>query len=189
MYRVSDDLRFVKNRAALQRAFKDLVVEKQSGRITVKELAERAHVNRMTFYSHYDAIDDVLAEIVDGMVNEILSGQRERATFDSEALLHDSDAVMQRDIAFFRSAAKDEGMGAFRTILRSGYRTIFAEGLAKRPALLGGTQLELAAATVASGVAYAFFDWLAGDLPGVSKSELETYLARYIDVLAHMPRA
>ena len=186
MYRVSHDLRFAKNRTALQQAFKDLVVEKQSGKVSVKELAERAQVNRMTFYSHYDSIDDVLAEIVDGMVEEILAGQRACPRFDAAALLRDSDTVMQRDIAFFRAAAQSEGMGAFRTILRSGYRTIFKEALAKEGSL-HGAERELAATTIASGVAYAFFDWLAGDLPGVSKRALEDYLVRFIGALSQAP--
>ena len=79
MYRTSDDLRFVKNREALQRAYIDLVKQKGSGNVSVKELTERARVNRMTFYSHYDTVGDILSEYVDEMTTQILDARVVRA--------------------------------------------------------------------------------------------------------------
>ena len=72
MYRTSDEPRFAKKKQALQRAFIDLTLTKQTTRITVKELTEHAGVNRMTFYSHYDEVSDILREFVDETVAVIM---------------------------------------------------------------------------------------------------------------------
>lgn len=45
---------------AIQKAFDELLEEKPLGKITVKELAERADIDRKTFYLRYDSIDDLV---------------------------------------------------------------------------------------------------------------------------------
>lgn len=62
------DLRVVKTRAAIKRAFKEMVLEMEQPQITVKGLAERAMIHRKTFYLHYTCIEalyeDVLSELM-----------------------------------------------------------------------------------------------------------------------------
>ena len=59
MYKTSKDRRFQKNKKALQQAFIELTVEKGYSALTVSAITRRADVDRMTFYSHYDTIDDI----------------------------------------------------------------------------------------------------------------------------------
>ena len=63
------DLRVLKTKEAIRQAFDELVLEKEADRITVKELTERACINRKTFYLHFDSIealyDDRLRQIMD----------------------------------------------------------------------------------------------------------------------------
>ena len=167
MYRTSNDLRFVKNREALRRAYIDLVKAKESGTITVKELAQRANVNRMTFYSHYDTVDDILSEYVDGMTEAILGANAEQGDIGVEALLKAATELMQQEIDFFRLVSKSSGFEPFRNSFRAAFRRIFEEEL-RRLADLSGMQLTIAADMVASAITYAYLDWLAGeygDLP------------------------
>ena len=182
MYKTSDDARFVRNRAVLQRAFIELVKEKRSAKISVKELTTRANVNRMTFYSHYDEVNDVLLEIVDGMTEEILAGQADRSAFDIDSLLEDSNRVMESEKEFFRVAAQTDDLGLFRNRFRAAFKRIFAEEL-KRTSNLSGARLDLAASTIASGVSYAYFDWLCGTFGDMSQEELASYLRHYVEVL------
>ncbi len=183
MYKTSDDTRFIHNRSMLQRAFIELVKEKRSAKISVKELTDRAQVNRMTFYSHYEEVTDILLEITDGMTEEILAGQEGRDAFDIEALLEDSNKTMQSEIEFFRVAAETDDLGLFRNGFRAAFKRIFEEEL-ERSSELSGVQLELAASTMASGVSYAYFDWLAGEFGDISKEELGAYLKHYVQVLS-----
>ena len=55
-----EDKRSVKSRNAIKNAFKEIVLTQDMSRIVIKELAEKADVNRKTFYLHYTDINDVL---------------------------------------------------------------------------------------------------------------------------------
>ena len=57
------DLRVVRTKEAIREAFKSLVCELPYEKVTVKAIADRARINRNTFYLHYETTDDVLREI------------------------------------------------------------------------------------------------------------------------------
>lgn len=69
------DLRVQKTRAAIKEAFKEMVCEMDADDITVKELADRAHIHRKTFYLHYTSIEalfeDMLQDIADSYFEQI----------------------------------------------------------------------------------------------------------------------
>lgn len=215
MYRQSDDLRFVKNRAALQRAFIDLTLEKRSTRITVKELAERAGVNRMTFYSHYDEVTDVLAEFLDGLAAEIVSpweageGEGEPARIDGRAGVsesvgegvHDAEGeplgigeilqraadAMQHEMDFYRLVAQDARFEHYRAQFREAFSAIFAKQL--EGAGPKSAQQTLTADMLASAITYAYLDWLAGRYGGMPLDELiplcEDFASRLVSLEKH----
>lgn len=173
MYKTSNDLRFVKNRDALRRAYIDLVKQKGTGSVTVKELAERANVNRMTFYSHYDSVDDILSEYVDDMVGAILGSNvnAEGGAADIGGLLGAATEQMRQEVDFFRLVAREDSFAPFRERFRQAFKRIFAEELERVPGL-DGTRLALASDMVASGVTYVYLDWLAGEYGDLSLDDL-----------------
>ncbi|MBQ6586619.1 MAG: TetR/AcrR family transcriptional regulator [Coriobacteriales bacterium] len=183
MYRTSDDLRFVKNREALQRAYIDLVKQKGSGNVSVKELTERARVNRMTFYSHYDAVGDILVEYVDQLVDAILQARGDSGDGDVAALFETATALMRQAMDFFRLVARGSGFEQFRESFRSGFKRIFEEELRGGAAGLDGTQLTLTADFVASGITYAYLDWLAGDFGDL---QLDDMIAFFQETLGRL---
>jgi len=58
-----EDLRIVKTIKSIKTAFEELICEKDYERITVKELCERARINKKTFYHYYETLDSLLAEL------------------------------------------------------------------------------------------------------------------------------
>lgn len=58
-----EDLRIIRTKEAVQKVFKEMIFEIPYEKITVKVIAERAGINRNTFYLHYNSVDDVLKEI------------------------------------------------------------------------------------------------------------------------------
>lgn len=58
------DLRVQKTVKAIRQAFQEMVCTMKPGEITVKELTERAQINRKTFYLHYNCIEDVYEEVI-----------------------------------------------------------------------------------------------------------------------------
>lgn len=63
----TEDLRVQKTMAAIDRAFSELLVEKDYGKIAVKELCERARINKKTFYAYYADLDELLAEKLEAL--------------------------------------------------------------------------------------------------------------------------
>ena len=66
--RKKEDRRIVKTRRALREALLDLIEEKGLDRVTVKELCERANLNRGTFYLHYRDVYDLLEQYTDDVL-------------------------------------------------------------------------------------------------------------------------
>lgn len=182
MYRTSTDLRFAKNREALRRAYIDLVKEKSTGSIAVKELAARANVNRMTFYSHYDTVSDILAEYVDDMTAAIIAGGSESGKTSVAALLEAATSQMEREIDFFRLVARENGFEQFRAKFRYAFRQIFSEKL-QTAAGLEGESLTITADMVASGVTYAYLDWLAGEYGDLPLQDMLSHFEEIIERL------
>jgi len=63
------DKRVIRTKKAIRTAFAELISEKDFNDITVKDLAERANINRKTFYNYYSGIYQVVEELEKELVN------------------------------------------------------------------------------------------------------------------------
>ena len=70
----NEDLRVVKTIEGIKAAFEELICEKDYERITVKELCDKARINKKTFYHYYETLDALLTE----MQVELSAGYIER---------------------------------------------------------------------------------------------------------------
>lgn len=68
----TEDLRVQKTIEAIHKAFEELICEMDYEKITVKELCERAKINKKTFYRYYAVLDDLLAELQGILTQEYL---------------------------------------------------------------------------------------------------------------------
>ncbi|MBI4858036.1 MAG: TetR/AcrR family transcriptional regulator [Acetobacterium woodii] len=70
-----NDLRSIKTEKAIRKAFHQLSQEKEVSKITVRELAQRAEINKSTFYAHYETIFDLIKklekETIDYIINNL----------------------------------------------------------------------------------------------------------------------
>lgn len=57
------DKRIVKTRTSIKNAFMTLMLDKELNKITVSDIAEKAQINRSTFYLHYADAADVMTDI------------------------------------------------------------------------------------------------------------------------------
>lgn len=57
----------------MDKAFLELLEHKDFEYITVKEICEKAGVNRSTFYLHYETVSDLLSESVQYITEQFLS--------------------------------------------------------------------------------------------------------------------
>lgn len=71
MQEETQDRRIKRTKMLLQNALVDLMLEKAVGKISVKELTQKADVNRSTFYLHYLDIYDMLEQMENEFVETI----------------------------------------------------------------------------------------------------------------------
>ena len=57
----------------MDEAFLELIEKKDFAYITVKEICEKAGVNRSTFYLHYETVGDLLAESAQHIIDEFIT--------------------------------------------------------------------------------------------------------------------
>lgn len=67
----TQDRRVKRTKLLLQKTLVDLMLEKEVGKISVKELTQKADVNRSTFYLHYLDIYDMLEQMENEFVETI----------------------------------------------------------------------------------------------------------------------
>ncbi|WP_433942820.1 TetR-like C-terminal domain-containing protein [Paenibacillus sp. SN-8-1] len=65
------DPRVIRTRQLLKDAFVDLLQETEIEKISVNRIAERATINRVTFYLHYRDIPDMLEKMSEEMIEDI----------------------------------------------------------------------------------------------------------------------
>ena len=67
-----EDLRTKRTKALIRKAFEEMICEMDYEQMTVKELTERATINRKTFYLHYNSLDDLLLEMQNEMAQSFI---------------------------------------------------------------------------------------------------------------------
>jgi AcrR family transcriptional regulator len=106
------DLRVIKSRSAIEKAFINSVEIKGFNNITITEIAEKAMVNRNTIYLNYGSKEEILEAIIEGSMQKYF-GQLDSASFKSIGL-------SRRKIESFYSnlfLAIDENIELYRILL------------------------------------------------------------------------
>lgn len=82
------DPRVIRTRQLIKNALIDLLQEMEVSKISVNRLAERATINRVTFYLHYRDIQDMLEKMAQEMVEDIeeIMMSTERSRDDSKEI-------------------------------------------------------------------------------------------------------
>ncbi len=93
----SEDLRVRKTRHAIHQAFQDMICEMDYDQMTIKELASRAHINRKTFYLHYNGLDDLLTELQEEIALQFI---KQNVSYDN---MYDICSLIR---IFFENAAR-----------------------------------------------------------------------------------
>ena len=76
----TNNARSIQSKDAIRKAYLNLVISRSDiSTISVSDICKKAGVNRTTFYSHYEGIDDLVASIYEWMVEEFLHVFEEEA--------------------------------------------------------------------------------------------------------------
>lgn len=107
----------MRSRENIRKAYVELIHEKGTINITVKELVERADVNRSTFYAHYQDIYAVLEEIENEIVQKMLTfldaSEHTELLYNPLPFLMRIGAELERNREFYRLLIETSGSVAF----------------------------------------------------------------------------
>lgn len=132
------DPRFLRTRKLIMEAFKELAVEKEFKNITIKDITQRATVNRATFYYHffdkYDLMETVISEdVLQGVLKDVTSHEAltpevlndiffSLLSFQSE-LANQCSSSYEAFTPKIESIVKEELCRAFKDLLKKKYPT------------------------------------------------------------------
>lgn len=161
------DPRIARTQASLQQAALELATERDLDGITVGDIAERAGVNRSSFYQHYSDKDTLLADALDAILEAAgasVVGPLNRVDLPPEAFTQFIEHV-DAHAELYRWALGPRGSAVVTDRLR-----LRVEGLVRyHMAIVGadeiheGIPVEIVAAGVAGSGLGAIRAWLEGE--------------------------
>ncbi|WP_088014439.1 TetR/AcrR family transcriptional regulator [Gottfriedia acidiceleris] len=118
------DPRIIRTRQLIKDAFIDLLQEMDINKITVNSIAERATVNRVTFYLHYRDIQDMMENMALEMGEKLGQIMKDSKTYHS---IEETDSVKLLNLLEHIA----ENAKFYKVVLASTKTPIFTEQLLK----------------------------------------------------------
>ena len=162
----TDERRVRKTKRAIRNAFAALLAEKDVNQITVKDIAERADINRKTFYNHYRGVYQVMDEIENSIVDDFDRMLREASgsiDLRNPAMIYEKlTQLLQKDIDFYGNLLCMNGNNSLRDKL---FSRLKAHALVSMQARLPIAQqeLELGIHFTFSGLMSVYQHWFQSD--------------------------
>lgn len=172
------DRRIVRTKKAIRFAFARLVDEREVDRITIREIAEAANIDRKTFYHYYAGIHELIHEIETELFaafDDVMRDVEWREVLDDPApLLRRLTEILDADMAFYGPILRQEnGLDLLRK-LSGRLKEKLTTSLSRE---IDPVHAELAAAYVVSGMVAAYTSWYERD-SSLSLEEVTLLLSR-----------
>ncbi len=114
------DPRIARTEAAIRAAFIRLVEERGYARVSVKDICDRAEINRNTFYLHYTDKDALMSQVVNNLLAEqaipiaqVASHLSTASPAQVEEIVSNILSLLSEEIAFYRIMFTDPAMQSY----------------------------------------------------------------------------
>jgi AcrR family transcriptional regulator len=140
------DPRVRRTRRVLREALVSLILEKDYASISIKEITERAEVAYITFFRHFESLDQLLMEVLDEGLAELL-GHIETLAKQSETPALETEGrlifeYIQQKADLFRILFKSQSVTRVRKKVVQNIAAIFQKSCA--PVARSGNQVTIA---------------------------------------------
>ena len=165
----------LRSKRMLAQALSELILEMPYEKITVSAITRRADLNRGTFYAHYDNVDDLTREVLDGIVEKLLGVLHEAMQVDfprhPEPVISKAVAYLQDEAELYRLLAAGETAPIFLAEMK---RRI-TEPLVEHVVACHEDEAEARVVVVylASGLVDTAFAWIRGEFGDIDTARLE----------------
>jgi AcrR family transcriptional regulator len=176
------DRRVKKTKAAIQEAYFSLLLEKDTPKISITELSERADIDRKTFYLHYSCVDDLATEAIEQQINQLVDTLDKDDyflhPFELDKVFHAINQLIEQSLPLYVHIAKNDVFrdfwNKFTDILTRSMIDIY-----KDISSVSRAELEIDARFYSAGISAIYKDWLIGS-KDVPIEQLGTIASRLI---------
>ena len=165
---VNIDPRVKRTRRLLRDALVSLILKKDFASITIREITERAEVAYITFYRHYESLDQLLMEVLDeGLVElmthiEALARQSDPSSLETEGRLIFEYIEQKADL--FRILLKSQSVTRIRKKVVSNISTIFQKSCVPLERLGNQVTINMASNHIATSLLSLIEWWLENNM-------------------------
>jgi AcrR family transcriptional regulator len=162
------DPRVKRTRRLLRDALVSLILKKDFASITIKEITARAEVAYITFYRHYESLDQLLMEVLDEGLAELmiraetLARQSDSFTLETEGRLIFEYIGQKADL--FRVLFKSQSVTRIRKKVVRNIATIFQKSCAPLVRLGDQSMVNIASNHIATSLLSLIEWWLENDM-------------------------
>ena len=171
-----------RTKAALAAALEELLVEKPLAKIHVRDITDRAGVDRQTFYYHFDTLADLGVYLYRARTTTLLQDLPNCADA-AEMFSMVADSV-EANKDTLKGMLKEVGRPVMRELLHDDASQVLsgqaARMCAERGAAIDAGELAFAVEYCLVASASLFVDWLDGRVEGTAR-DLAAHLARAFD--------
>ncbi len=160
------DRRVLKTKKAIRNAFAELLSEKDFNAITVKDITNKADINRKTFYNYYsgvyqviDEIENELIGIFDSAVNDI---DFHEAMKNPQPIFEKLTAIINSDIEFYGYLMKMDGNVSLVSKISDLLKIKVKDAFGKQVSV-SEQKLELIVNYTIKGMISAYQEWFNSD--------------------------
>jgi len=159
------DPRIARTRKSLQTALFELARERDLEDISIADIAERAGVNRSSFYQHYSDKDTLLADAIDAVVEEAGADLPEfrEVTAEAPPILVGYLRHVEENVDVYARVFGSHGSPVAVARLRARIESIASAAVAARVEALDDIPPDVRAAALTGSVLGVLEAWLARD--------------------------
>ncbi|MGM9600927.1 MAG: TetR/AcrR family transcriptional regulator [Faecousia sp.] len=177
----------IRSRRLIRESLISLLKEKDISKITVKDIVDRADLNRATFYAHYPDVRGVMEEFENETIcrlKEILIGVKfEKIYKNPTPLLLKINRYLEEDLDFYRTLILANGADQFLEKLKDIYINYLNADSDIPEVIRDTTALQIQIKFFADGIIGIYKRWFKGEVPG-SLNDITLQLSRIISVCA-----
>ena len=173
-----------RSKALIRSALLSLMKDKSIDKITITEIAQKADINRGTFYAHYKNVSEVLESIQNDVASQLSSIFRNlklsHMMGDSERILGECISIIRQDPEYYRILlSMDNGRGVLGLWRSSVIDYLESASFLAGQAIANGTAYRCAIAFAVNGTVECIVDSLVGR-SGIPLDALPRHLSRLI---------
>lgn len=179
------DPRVRRTRRLLHDALVSLILEKDFSSITIRELTERAEVAYITFYRHYESLDQLLMEVLDEGLSELLTRietlakQSEASALEAEGRLIFEYIGQKAEL--FRILFKSQSVARIRKRVVKNIAAIYQTSCAPLGRLNGQVTIAITSNHIAASLLAMIEWWLENNMKPTPTEMGRVYKSLIID--------